>query len=174
MKNKNSMFIIVLVVNLLIICLLTLVNSRLSRWGIFLYLPGLFFYISCVFLDRTRGMIVCGITGLFLDVLFITPLGLHALLLPLFHIFGKEWLRSIANHRVWRLVIFQLIVNLIFIIIWFILLSFEDKFVIKWHLSRFSLDLLLSSVVIIPLSFCISQFTDQLIESVYKDNLENL
>ena len=103
MKNKNSMFIIVLVVNLLIICLLTLVNSRLSRWGIFLYLPGLFFYISCVFLDRTRGMIVCGITGLFLDVLFITPLGLHALLLPLFHIFGKEWLRSIANHRVWRL-----------------------------------------------------------------------
>jgi hypothetical protein len=174
MKNENSKLIIILILNLFIICLLTLVNSRLSQWGIFLYLPGLFFFLTCIFLDNLRGMIVCGITGLFLDVLFLTPLGLHGLLLPLFHIIGKEWLKSNPNYRPWRSVIFQFSVNLILIVIWSILLLFENESVMKFKLSRFLSDLLISSIIIIPLSFYVSQFAGKLIRSVSRDNSQNI
>jgi rod shape-determining protein MreD len=119
-------------------------------------------------------MIVCGITGLFLDVLLTTPLGLHGLSLPLFHILGKQWLRSIANHRLWRPVIFQFITNLIFIIIWYILLLFENQLIMKWYLARFVLDLLLSSIIIIPLSFWLTQFTGLIIQFLAKENLGRL
>lgn len=165
-KNENTKFIVVLGINLVTVCMLTLVNSRLSQWGIFLYLPGLFFFLSCMFLESKRGVIICLLTGCFLDIILNTPFGFHGLSLTLFHTLGKEWLRGSGNYKLWRSVIFQLCTNTLLGIVWFLWLFSSNQLEMRWPFSRFCSDIFLSSIFIIPLGFWLSQVAGQLMTPI--------
>ena len=169
-KNENTKSIVVLGINLVTICLLTQVNSKLSQWGIFLYLPGLFFFLSCMFLDAKRGIITCILTGCFLDIILYTPFGFHGLSLTLFHTLGKEWLRGSGNYKLWRSVIFQLGTNMLLGIVWFIWLFSSNHMEMRWPFLRFCSDMFLSSILIIPLGFWLSQVAGQLMKPIANHN----
>ena len=163
MKSENIKFFVILGINLLTICLLTVINSRLSSWGIFLYLPGLFFFLSCIFLNTKRGIIICLLTGSFIDVLLNTPFGFHGLLLALFHIIGKEWLRGSGNYKLWRSVVFQLCTNILLSSVLFFWVFFNYHSGMRWTLPRFFSDIFISSIIMVPLGFWLSQITEILI-----------
>ena len=172
MKNENTKFIVVLGINLVTTCLLTMVNSRLSQWGIFLYLPGLFFFLSCMYLDSKRGFIICVLTGCFLDIILHTPFGFHALSLTIFHTLGKEWLRGSGNYKLWRSVIFQFGTNMLLGTVWFIWLFFNNNIEMRWPFPRFCSDMFISSIFIIPLGFWLSQVAEQLMKPITNQNLK--
>lgn len=172
MKRKNSKLIILLFVNFIMISLLGLINSKLSRWGIFLYLPGVFFFFSCISLDTTRGIIACVITGLFLDVLYNTYFGYFGLTLALFHIFGKEWLQSTINNKPWRPVLFQWGANTILGILWYLILLFENQLGMHWQTTRFISDIVVSTIIIIPISFWVTKFNEQIMQIIFYYDLE--
>ena len=67
MKKQNVNAIYILIINITTITILTLINSELAIWGIFLYLPGMFFFTACKFLDLTKGILIVGIGGFVLD-----------------------------------------------------------------------------------------------------------
>jgi|TARA_B110000467_G_C18188819_1_gene404845 rod shape-determining protein MreD len=175
MKRKNSKLIILLIINIVMIVLLGLINSTLSKWGVFLYLPGVFFFFSCICLDTTRGMIACVITGLFLDVLYNTYFGYFGFTLALFHIFGKEWLRSTTNNKPWRPVLFQWGANTILGILWYLILLIENQRGMYWETTRFISDIVISSIIIIPISFWVTKFNEQIINIIfsYDSEIEN-
>ena len=150
MKTKNKKFIFLLVINISTICLLTLINSRLSTWGIILFLPGLFFFSSCILLDTPRGMGICVITGLFLDVIYNTYFGFLGLTFPFLHILGKQWLKGTINNKPWRPVFFQLGTNIII---------YES---------------LIASILFIPICFWNFEFTMQIIKMTCHDNLKTI
>lgn len=171
MKSKYKKFILLLLVNILTICLLTLINSRLSSWGIILFLPGLFFFSSCIHLDTPRGIFLCIITGLFLDVIYNTYFGFIGLTLPILHILGKEWLKGTVNNKPWRPVFFQLCANIILSIIWFAILLFENQFNMKWEISRFVSEILIASILFLPICFWNIEFTMHIIRITCDDEL---
>jgi rod shape-determining protein MreD len=172
MKSEYKKLIILLLVNILIICLLTLVNSRLSSWGTILFLPGLFFFSSCIHLDTPKGIILCIITGLFLDVVYNTNFGFIGITLPILHISGKQWLKSTVNNKPWRPVFFQLFANIILSIIWFIILLFENKSNMKWEISRFMSEVFISSILFLPICFWNIEFTMRIIKITCDERLD--
>ena len=174
MKTKNKKFIFLLVINISTICLLTLINSRLSTWGIILFLPGLFFFSSCILLDTPRGMGICVITGLFLDVIYNTYFGFLGLAFPFLHILGKQWLKGTINNKPWRPVFFQLGTNIILSIAWFIILLFENQLNMKWEMNRFIYESLIASIIFIPICFWNFEFTMQIIKMTCHDNLKTI
>ena len=171
MKRKNSKLIILLIINIIMIALLGLINSTLSKWGIFLYLPGVFFFFSCICLDMTRGMIACVITGLFLDLLYNSYYGYFGFTLALFHIFGKEWLRSTINNKPWRPVLFQWGANTILGILWYLILLIENQRGMYWETTRFISDIVISSIIIIPISFWVTKFNEKIMNIIFSYDL---
>jgi rod shape-determining protein MreD len=171
MKRKNSKLIILLIINIIMIALLGLINSTLSKWGIFLYLPGVFFFFSCICLDMTRGMIACVITGLFLDLLYNSYFGYFGFTLALFHIFGKEWLRSTINNKPWRPVLFQWGANTILGILWYLILLIENQRGMYWETTRFISDIVISSIIIIPISFWVTKFNEKIMNIIFSYDL---
>ncbi len=153
------------------IALLGLINSTLSKWGIFLYLPGVFFFFSCICLDMTRGMIACVITGLFLDLLYNSYFGYFGFTLALFHIFGKEWLRSTINNKPWRPVLFQWGANTILGILWYLILLIENQRGMYWETTRFISDIVISSIIIIPISFWVTKFNEKIMNIIFSYDL---
>ena len=160
MKKQNVNAIYILIINITTITILTLINSELAIWGIFLYLPGIFFFTACKFLDLTKGILIVGIGGFVLDQIIETPFGFHGILLPFFHIIGRKWLETTVTNKPWRPVIFQLLVNIIFHTIWFAWLILDKSLEMSWSPSRFFIDLILSSFIMIPLSFWIYDLTN--------------
>jgi cell shape-determining protein MreD len=136
-----------------LISLITIVNSKLASWGLFLYLPGMFFLSTSIFFNSSKAFIICLITGLFMDVILITPFGYHGIVLPTLQILSKEWLKYNGNNNAFRYVCFQLISNILLTFILFLIFKFQKFQIIEWTFSRFSSDLILSTIVFIPLCF---------------------
>lgn len=171
MKEQFINAIYILIINITIITILTLINSKLTIWGLFLYLPGILFFSACKFLDFTNGMIISGISGFAIDNILETPFGYHGILLPLFFIIGKNWLESTVNNKPWRPVIFQLLVNIILYSIWFLWVKLDKSLSMNWPISRFFIDLIISSLLIIPLSFWIFDLTKIFVYTKKKENI---
>jgi hypothetical protein len=142
-----------LLICFILISLITIVNSKLASWGLFLYLPGMFFLSTSIFFNSSKAFIICLITGLFMDVILITPFGYHGIVLPTLQILSKEWLKYNGNNNAFRYVCFQLISNILLTFILFLIFKFQKFQIIEWTFSRFSSDLILSTIVFIPLCF---------------------
>jgi cell shape-determining protein MreD len=142
-----------LLICFILISLITIVNSKLASWGLFLYLPGMFFLSTSIFFNSSKAFIICLITGLFMDVILITPFGYHGIVLPTLQILSKEWLKYNGNNNALRYVCFQLISNILLTFILFLIFKFQKFQIIEWTFSRFSSDLILSTIVFIPLCF---------------------
>ena len=142
-----------LLICFILISLITIVNSKLASWGLFLYLPGMFFLSTSIFFNSSKAFIICLITGLFMDVILITPFGYHGIVLPTLQILSKEWLKYNGNNNAFRYVCFKLISNILLTFILFLIFKFQKFQIIEWTFSRFSSDLILSTIVFIPLCF---------------------
>ena len=153
MRDSYIYLFVILVINISTFTLLTFINSEIFRYGLFLYLPGLFFLNSSIYLNQIPGIIVCTITGLYLDVIYSTPFGLHAILLSLSYLIGSNWIKQNTNTKPWRIVLFQCTVNLFINIICFIILLSKKDLGVNWTVSRFLIDLVISALVMIPLAF---------------------
>ena len=74
---------------LVMVSLITIVNSTLANWGLFLYLPGMLFLSTSLIFNSSKAFIICLITGLFLDEILDTPFGFHGVALPALQIISK-------------------------------------------------------------------------------------
>lgn len=173
MRDAYIYLFIILVINIVTFTLLTAINSEICKYGIFLYLPGLFFFNSCIYLNQITGIIVCIITGLYLDVTYSVPFGLHALLLSLSFLIGSDWVKQNTNTKPWRFALFQCIINIFFNMICFITLLSQKDLGLNWTVSRFLIDLVISAFIIIPLAFWKMEINRVIINNVPKRILKN-
>ena len=171
MKNRNIPFFILLLINIFVLSLISLVNSELSRWGISMFLPGLFFLSSSILLNWWQSILGCTIIGLFLDSVYHTPFGFFGFTLPLLCIAGKRWLNNTSNNRPWRSVLFQVIMNIGTGFFLFVLLFIQDSSFNNLNINRLITDLILSSILLIPLCFWLLDFTIIVIEKISGNNL---
>ena len=154
--------VLMLGICLLMVSLITIVNSTLANWGLFLYLPGMLFLSISLIFNSTKAFIICLITGLFLDEILETPFGFHGLALPTLQVIGKEWLKYNDHNNSIRYVYFQLISNIILTIILFLVFKLQNQQVIKWTFIRFATDIILSTIVFIPLCFWFHDLTTRI------------
>ena len=173
MRDTYIYLFVILVINISTFTLLTFINSEISRYGLFLYLPGLFFLNSSIYLNQIPGIIVCTITGLYLDVTYSTPFGLHAILLSLSYLIGSNWLKQNTNTKPWRIVLFQCIVNIFINIICFIILLSKKDPGVNWTVSRFLIDLVIAALVMIPLASWKMEMNRVIINNIPKKILKN-
>ena len=173
MRDAYIYLFVILVINIATFTLLTIINSEIYKYGIFLCLPGLFFFNSCIYLNQIPGIIVCTITGLYLDVTYSTPFGLYALLLSLSYLIGHNWIKQNTNTKPWRFVLFQCIVNIFLNIICFIFLLSKNELGLNWTLSRFLIDLVISALVMIPLASWKMEMNRVIINNIPKRILKN-
>ena len=173
MRDAYIYLFIILVINIFTFTLLTAINSEICKYGIFLYLPGLFFFNSCIYLNQITGLIVCIITGLYLDVTYSAPFGLHALLLSLSYLIGRDWVKQNTNTKPWRFALFQCIINIFLNMICFITLLSQKDLGLNWTVSRFLIDLVISAFIIIPLAFWKMEINRVIINNVPKRILKN-
>ena len=118
----------------------------------------LFLTTSLIF-DSSTAFIICLITGLFLDEILETPFGFHGVALPALQIISKEWLKYNGNNNSFRYVCFQLISNILLTIVLFLVFKLQNQQIINWSLSRFATDLILSTIIFIPLCFWFHDLT---------------
>ena len=171
MKNRNIPFFILLLINIFVLSLISLVNSELSRWGISIFLPGLFFLSSSILLNWWQGILGCTIIGLLLDSVYHTPFGFLGFTLPLLCLAGKRWLNNTSNNRPWRSVLFQVITNIGTGYFLFAALFIQDLSFNNLNFTRLMTDLILSSVLLIPLCFWLLDFTIIVVEKVSGNNV---
>ena len=151
--------VLMLGICLLMVSLITIVNSTLVNWGLFLYLPGLLFLSISLIFNSSKAFIISLITGLFLDEILETPFGFHGVALPALQIISKEWLKYNGNNNSFRYVCFQLISNILLTIVLFLVFKLQNQQIINWTLSRFATDLILSTIIFIPLCFWFHDLT---------------
>ena len=158
-------FATVFVFNLITI-VVTSMNSTLSQFGVYLFVPAIFL-IAPSYLNKSSSIIVIFINGLFLDYHCNLPLGFNVILflsvflstLDRFN-FSSGDSNSIDKRSL------LLIINLLFFVILLLLIKFKIFALSEWVLSRFLVDLLLSSIVIFFISNPLMIFLEQLGERI--------
>lgn len=171
MKNRYIPFFNVLLINIFVLSLISLVNSELSQWGIFIFVPGLFYLSSSILLNWWQGILGCSIIGLLLDSVYHTPFGFLGFTLPILCLLGKRWLKNTSNNRPWRTVLFQVTTNIGTGIGLLVVLFFQDISFKNLSFPRLITDLLLSSILLIPLCFWMLDFTIKVIEKISGNNV---
>ena len=157
MSKEFSTWLILLILNILFICILIIFNSTITQLGILIYLPGLFFLSSSLFLRNFKGVMLCFITGLFLDTALNTPFGFHGIMLPIFQTVGCEWLKYNGNQNRYRQAFFQLFSN-IFISVCLFLIYFMTELNYQFNITKFLFDSLISAIVFLPICYWYQDF----------------
>jgi hypothetical protein len=146
MHSSNRLFLLFTSTNLVVIGCVALLNSFLSPWGIFLYLPGLFVLPHYQLLDPYRSLVSILVSDLF-NHLF----GFHAFILGFIYLISKEYFH-LGKQSSKEIVAFQILANFVIALIWFFQCGFSQSTIGDWELIRFLPDLIVSSLVLIPVS----------------------
>ena len=163
MKSSNRLLLLITVSNLILIWCIALLNSVIGPWGLFLYLPGLFLLPHYQLLDPYRVLSSLILTGLFIDLFFNHFLGVHAVLLGLIFHLSKEFFH-LGKQSSKQIILFQGIANFLMAFLWFLLCEFENLYSATWSVGRFLSDIIISTFVLIPISFWHTHFCNQLIQ----------
>ncbi len=161
MKFPNRLCILITTANFILIWCITLLNSTLNPWGIFLYLPGLFFLPHYQLLDSYRSLISLGLSGFFLDNLLNHGFGFHAFFLGFVYLLSKEFFHF-GKQGPKEIIIFQGITNFLLSITWLICCGFFHSNYSNWDLSRFLPDILISTLILIPVSIWYAEFCNKI------------
>ena len=151
---------------------ISLLNSTLSQFGIYLLLPGLFLSIP-VTLNKNLRRILVILSGFLIDYNCALPLGFSVFFLISIHFiledkFKLSMVKSLNDCR-----IILISVNLLFFITLFILSKFDRFLLAQWHPSNFLFDLLVSSIVLfflLPIHFSITSLLEH---KFFSDKDEN-
>jgi len=162
MKVENRVFLSLTLSNLILLYCVAFLNSVISPWGICLYLPGLFFLPHFRWIDPYRGMVSLLICGFLWDHFFSHTIGFHAFLLSFLFLTFKGILHT-GKQTPQQVYIFQLIINLGLALSWFVACNLIPSGLGGWHIGRFLADLILSSLMLIPVSIWHTQFSSKMI-----------
>ena len=157
MEKQNRIAFVLLTTNLVTLTLIGCVNSKLGQFGVFLYLPGLFFLPGALYLDHLRGMPVAFVTGLLLDQQIQVTFGFHAFVLAGLHALGSRWVRGSNFRKDLSPLLFQLPANVFCFILWFFCIKMGIDS-LDWSFSRLFLDFLASTIALIPLAIWVPSF----------------
>ena len=163
MNNQNRILFSLTLANLVLIGCIALVNSFISPYGFFIYLPGLLCIPQYQWLDPYRGLISLLISGFLWDHFFCHTFGFHAFLLSLLFLLVRQFLHSGKQTRQ-QILYFHLAINFILAASWFLTSNLMQTGLGDWKIGRFFSDLLLSSIILIPISFWHTQFSTKLVD----------
>ncbi len=163
MERQNRIAFVLLGANLLILTLLGCVNSKLGQFGFFLYLPGLFFLPGALHLNHIRGMPVAFLTGLALDQQIESTFGFHAFALAGLHALGARWVRGSNFRKNLSPILFQLPANILFFVLWLAWIKVFENNSLDWTFGRWSVDLVASTIAMIPLAIWLPSFAKSLL-----------
>lgn len=148
MNKPNFSLLVLIISNILLINLLSLVNSTLGSYGIFITMSGIFFFSATILLEGIRAIVALFITGLFLDVQMHTPFGFQAFAFIIFHILLKNWPFNVKPQENFHPVIIQVVCNSIIMIFCLVFSFFAYE---EINFLRFCTDFFFSTLILIPL-----------------------
>ena len=163
MKARNLFLLLITSSNLILILCISLLNSFLGTWGVFLFLPGLFFLPHYQLLDSYRCIFCLLVSGFLVDHFFNYVFGFHAFLFAVIYFVSKEFFH-IGKQSFKQILIYQLSANLILALVWLVYTSTLVIDYSAWDLRRFFSDFLISSILLVPLSLWYSQFCNQVLQ----------
>lgn len=167
MPKQNKTAFVLLGVNLLTLSLLGSINSTIGQHGFFLYLPALFFLPGALYLDNARGIPLAFLTGLLLDQQIETIFGFHAFGLSLLHLLGSNWVRGVNYRKDFVTLVLQFPANLLFFVLWILWIKIFQDEVMDWAWGRWFIDLLASSIALIPLAIWMPRFVESLLDLIH-------
>jgi hypothetical protein len=162
-QKQNKAAFVLLGVNLVTLILLGSVNATIGQHGVFLYLPALFFLPGALCLDNSRGIPLAFVTGLLLDQQIETTFGFHAFALSTFHLLGSNWFRGVNYRKDLVTLALQLPANLLFFILWLLWIKIFENGKMEWTWGRWGIDLIASTLALIPLAIWIPRFAESLL-----------
>ena len=109
MNNPNRFLVLITALNLLLVGCITLLNSVFGPWGVFLYLPGLFFFLIINYLILT---VVCSpfFNRFSFRSLFQHPFGFHAFFLGLIYLLTKDFFH-LGKQIFKQIIVYQICAN---------------------------------------------------------------
>mgnify|MGYP001223103717 CR=1 FL=1 len=165
-QRQNKALALLFVTNIIVLVLLGVINAKLGQFGVFLYLPGLFFLPGALYLDNLRGIPLAFTTGLLLDQQLECAFGFHAFALTTLHLLGTRWVRGISYRRELMPLLLQLPANLLLFLLllgWVKILENGSQ---DWKMARWGSDLMFSTLLLVPLAIWVPRFTNSLLEIV--------
>jgi hypothetical protein len=163
MENSNRSFIALFLANIFLLFCLNTLNSSLGCVGIFIYIPAIFFIPAVQYLDPFRAIFLLFISGLFYDLSNDTELGFHAFILCFCYLIYQEVFSLGRKHLTVHLIILQVSLNLILVATWIIFYSiFLGNQ--NWTFGRICMDLVISSLAIIPIALWYPRFCESFVE----------
>ena len=163
MQKQNRAALVLFGVNLVVLILLGCVNSVVGQYGVFLYLPALFFLPGALCLDNSRGIPPAFVTGLLLDQQIETSRFSCSCLVDLSLVELELAPRSQLPKGFFYPGPPNLPANLLFFVLWLLWVAIFENATMEWTLVRWFTDLAASTVALIPLAVWMSGFAESLL-----------
>ena len=150
--KPNQSSLILLLLGFTFTILLALLNSAITRFGIFIYIPSILLFPMVVHLDRLRGSFVIFSLGIIMDTQLKMPLGFNSFSLMFFFLIAKDWFHSNEKDNASRPTFFVVLANAAMFTIWYIICTIKQKYFGIWGHKTFLWNLLISSLCLILIS----------------------
>lgn len=176
MLKSNLAALLILFSNFFVIQLLAQINSTLGKYGVFLFVPGLFFFSVSMHLRGARAMLVLFSTGFLLDFQFHTYFGFHPFLLVVFHLIGTMFVQMGKQGERIRPLLFQLIAQILISSLWYFPISMKFDDATNYLKLRFLTDQIISVMVLVPLCLWFHNFVQIILQktTVIDDGKERI
>jgi len=161
--KNNISFLTLMTCNALLVCCLTMINSTLGTFGLFLYLPGLLFLQTGLFLGTRQTLTLLFLTGLLYDHSVKSTFGFHGLCLCFSYLCIQEIFKLGKDFKFGQPLTVQVSLNLIIGIFWLAFSQISRPFSASWGIGQAILDLTISTILIIPIGAWYSSFCKRLI-----------
>lgn len=150
MKRFKQIAVVVLA-NLVLLFFLFEFNSFLSPWGLYMTIGGLFVVFPALKLPFEQGFIAVFFTGLCWDALTPVPFGFFAFLMSALCVGIYQMRHRLRSQRKFYIVLAAFVANVLIIVVCWLLWG---SLWFHWDaLARFSLELMLSQLLVVLLGF---------------------
>jgi len=167
MGSQNLFAIVLCLSHIFTLLLGGLINEVCGAIGVIFYFPALFVFPTSQLLGRVRALPVLFLTGLAFDHSFGTSFGFNGIGFCFLYFITAQLFHSGQKSAPIRPATFQIACNVALAMSWFIALKLGILPHGDWSFFRFVLDLLCSTVLLIPLVHWYPVFCSCLIEGIY-------
>lgn len=137
-------------------------NSTIGQFGAFIFIPAAFLILPTI-ISKKESIVIITFNGLLLDYHNYLPLGFCPFILLLIYIFLEKQLSLTKTSNFVDNRFLFVVLNISISVALFVFTKLEVSGISNWELSRFLVDIFLSSIVLFyifhPLTFFLEQFT---------------
>ena len=154
---KNPRFWVPIISNTFLISLLSVFNTQLSPWNLYLFIPGVFPLFLAFNRPGASGLGGCILSGFLLDALFPVPMGLFATLFAAVHATSLVFAKRLHRENIVQFVSIAFILNLV---CWGAVTLFTASSTV-WNaqfFAQFFVNLFISQIVITPVAWWYFEF----------------